>query len=277
MNCGGPTPAPLARVHPSEEGIKRGRFRFPSLGGAPPRQRGRGGLVRARRLAAGLWVLACMAACGTSNDVSLIPNGGFEEADAANPGKPAGWDVPDGLGVQWVEAEGGGSGKAIRMDTAVSEKDMVASWRKAGLDQWDVPKATGDAIAATYGLSYYSDWLPVVSGQVYRVRFRWKGPGGAKVWVRGYGLLRGEPRHIFDALINGEGGQDWTAQSQTFHPTRRTPHVTRMRVMLYAYWPPGVYWFDDVRLETATVEEWEKESGLTVTNMAPLREKVPVP
>ena len=27
------------------------------------------------------------------------------------------------------------------------------------------------------------------------------------------------------------------------------PEVTEMKVMLYAYWPPGLYWFDNVTIE----------------------------
>jgi hypothetical protein len=42
-----------------------------------------------------------------------------------------------------------------------------------------------------------------------------------------------------------------------FSPTRVRPEVTEMRVMLYAYWPPGVYWFDNVRIEPAA-DEGEK-------------------
>ena len=32
-------------------------------------------------------------------------------------------------------------------------------------------------------------------------------------------------------------------------PTKFRPEVTEMKVMLFAYHPPGVYWFDNVKIE----------------------------
>ena len=187
-----------------------------------------------------------------SQGASLVRNGGFEQTDGGDASRPAGWDKPDGLGVQWTNSvPGDGHGKAIRMDTRVTEQQMVAQWKKIGLTQWDIPKPADNAIAATYGLSYYSETIPVRSGQVYRVTFDFKGPsGGAKVWVRGYGMLQGEMRRRYETIVNCRvSSGEWTAFSQEFHPTKFRPEVTEMKVMLYAYWPPGVYWFDNVRIE----------------------------
>jgi hypothetical protein len=174
---------------------------------------------------------------------ALLVNGDFEQADPKDAGKPAGWDKPDGLGVQWI-------GKAIRMDTRISERDMVAQWRKVGLT-WDIPNPAGNAIAETYGLSYYSDPMPVKSGQTYRVSFDYKGPsGGAKVWVRGWGMFQGEKRRRWETIVFCRTqGKDWTHLEQDFHPTKARPEVTEMKVMLYAYYPPGEYWFDNVKIE----------------------------
>lgn len=181
---------------------------------------------------------------------NLVRNGGFEQADAEYPARPAHWDVPDGLGVIWAQAEGD-HGKAIRMDTAISETRMVRQWRTTGIDKWDIPDAEDNPIAATYGLSFYSATIPVTSGQCYRVSFDFKGRNnGAKVWVRAYGMFRGEKRRRYEVLVNCRvPDQRWHRFSQDFHPTRRTPAVSEMKVMLYAYWPPGVYWFDNVRIE----------------------------
>jgi hypothetical protein len=191
----------------------------------------------------------------------LVRNGGFEEADADVAGKPAGWDVPDGLGVQWTNAPGDGRGLAIRMDTSVSEQAMVAQWRKAGIQKWDIPKPSGAAVAGAYGLSFYSDAMPVASGQAYRVRFDYRGPsGGAKLWVRGYGLFRGRERRRYETIVNCRvDGEEWRSFSQAFHPTRLRPDVGTVRVMLYAYWPPGVYWFDNVSIEPVGDGEYEAD------------------
>jgi hypothetical protein len=183
---------------------------------------------------------------------SLLPNGSFELADARDQAKPAGWDRVDGLGVQWTASPRPGHGKAIRMDTRISEQAMQAQWVKTGLTNlWNIPKPEKNAIAETYGLSLYSDPIPVQSGQAYRITFDYQGPdNGAKVWVRGWGLFQGEKRRRWETAIPcpcKDGA--WTTVSQVFHPTRARPEVTEMRVMLFAYYPPGVSWFDNIRIE----------------------------
>ena len=40
----------------------------------------------------------------SSRAQSVLPNGDFQQGDPAHPGKPAHWDLPDGLGVQWTDA-----------------------------------------------------------------------------------------------------------------------------------------------------------------------------
>jgi hypothetical protein len=206
------------------------------------------------------------AACGVAAEppAALVPNGGFEAADPENPAAPAHWDRPDGLGVVWTNApdgESGERGRAMRLDTRVSEKAMVEQWRKVGLDQWDIPDPAESPVAGTYGLSFYSDPIPVSTGCPYRVTFDFMGPsGGGKLWVRGYGELRGRRRRLYETIVNCRGGTDrWTPFSQVFHPTRLRPAVREMRVMLYAYWPPGVYWFDAVRIEPVSEEVYARE------------------
>jgi hypothetical protein len=185
---------------------------------------------------------------------SLVENGDFETADADEPGRPAGWAVPDGLGVQWTSAPAGSDGaprgKAIRLDTRVSEKDMVASWKAKGITEWDIPSPAESPVAGTYGLSYYSQPISIETGVTYRVEFDYMGPpGGAKVWVRCYGLLNDRMRRRYETIVKCGGAKDeWTEFSKDFCPTRLRPEVTEMKVMLYAYWPPGVYWFDNVRI-----------------------------
>ena len=79
--------------------------------------------------------------------------------------RPAGWNKPDGLGVQWMEAPADTNrisrGKAIRINTAITEKAMMAQWQSAGINEWNIPKPTDAPVAAAYGLSFYSDTLPV--------------------------------------------------------------------------------------------------------------------
>lgn len=206
-----------------------------------------------------LWLGSVAGAAGAD---SLLPNGGFQTAAAADPAKPAAWAKPDGLGVQWIDSGDPAHGKAIRMDTRVSEKAMVEQWKKTGLtNEWNIPKAENNAIAETYGLSYYSDAIPVKPGQPYRISFDFKGASsGGKVWVRGWGTVQGKPRRLWETWVrcNSQGG-GWSACSQVFFPTKFRPAVTEMRVMLFAYYPAGIYWFDNVRLEPISVQAYEAE------------------
>jgi hypothetical protein len=210
--------------------------------------------------------LPCLAAV----EVPLVVNGDFTAADPADARRPLGWDLPDGLGVSWLDAPGTGHGKAIRMDTRVSERDMVTRWQELKLD-WNIPDPATSPVSDTYGLSYYSAAFPAKSGQAYRVSWSFIGnAGGVKVWVRGYGPgTEGGERRIFEAV--SEGGQhlagaspDWRSAGHCFHPTRMTPKVTSLKVMLFAYHPAGVYWFDDLRVEEisdATYAEYRRNAG----------------
>lgn len=203
-------------------------------------------------------VLVASALAGA--EPPLVPNGGFEAGavDEAGRERPAGWEPPDGLGVRWEEAPGG-EGRCIVLDTAVSERDLVARWRELGMDDRDIPDPSGGAVAATYGLSYHSDPVPCAPGQAYRLRFRFRGPAGCKVWVRGYGELRGKRRRLYEAVAAGAASDDWRAFEHVFHPTRHRPAVGELRVMLYAYHPPGAYRFDDVSLEPIDDATYERE------------------
>ena len=194
---------------------------------------------------------------------NLLPNGNFERSDPVDSRRPTGWDLPDGLGVQWAQSD---RGKAIRLDTQISEIRMNEQWTKMGLtNTWFIPKADPTAIAETYGLSYYSGVVPVKTGQPYRVSFDYKGaPGGGKVWVRCFGQQAGEIRRLYEKIVFCEKkGTDWVHYQEVFFPTKYRPAVTEMRVMLYAYYPAGVYWFANISLEPITPEEYGRVKAET--------------
>lgn len=194
---------------------------------------------------------------------SLLPNGGFEQADAKDPSHPAGWDKVDGLGVVWTNAPKGSDGiergKAIRIDTTHSEIAMCEQWKKTGLEKYVFPKPQKNPIAETYGLSYYSDPIPVEKGQPYKVTFDYKSKFQGMLWVRGYGMLNNEKRRLWETKIECRASaDDWVTISQEFWPTKYRPAVTEMRVMLYAYYPPGIYWYDNVKIEPITEAEYNQ-------------------
>jgi hypothetical protein len=188
---------------------------------------------------------------------SVVPNGDFEQADPARADKPAGWELSDGLAVSWADAPGQGHGKAIRMDTSLSEQAVVASNAKAGLTKWVFPNPQGSPIGESYGLSLYSEAVPVIAGKTYKVSFDFcseKGTGG-KLWFRGYGLVNGQEKRLYEGTIDCNGSPDWKTFSGMFNPTRYTPNVTEFKIMLYANVPDGVAWFDNIHVEATDDED----------------------
>jgi hypothetical protein len=191
---------------------------------------------------------------------SVLPNGDFEQADPVHPGKPAHWDLPDGLGVQWTDAPtvpgAPPHGKAIRMDTSQTEKAMVESYAKAGLTQWVFPNPACNAIAGTYGLSLYSEAVPATPGKTYRVTFDYmseKGTAG-KLWFRAYADVNGEKKRVYEGTVDCDSKGTWKQFAGLFHPTKYRPDVSEFKIMLFAFYPAGVAWFDNVRVEAVDDE-----------------------
>ena len=186
---------------------------------------------------------------------NVLPNGDFEQSDPANPVKPLHWELPDGLGIRWAAAPdvpgAPPHGKALRMDTAVSEVALVENREKMGLKEWVFPHPKGNEIAKTYGLSFYSDAIPAEPGKAYRVSFDYmseKGTAG-KVWLRGYGKRGEKMMRLYEAVMDCKSKGTWQRFSEVFHPTKHRPEVTEFKLMLFTYFPPGVCWFDNVTVE----------------------------
>jgi len=203
---------------------------------------------------------------------SLLPNGDFEQADPANPAKPAHWDLPDGLGVQWTNApDNSGHGKAIRMNTAISEIDMNNQWVKVGITQWLFPHPKKNPIAESYGLSLYSDPVPLKPGQAYKIGFDYMSEGKTKgkLWFRAYVDREGNLHRLYEGVIDCASRGTWSHFTGTFNPTQHCPTVTQFKVMLFCYFPPGVCWFDNV-----TVAEDDAKKEPTPPSAS---DKTPVP
>lgn len=215
------------------------------------------------RFPASLLLLTALASLGAAEN--LVLNGSFEEADPTDATQPNHWGRIDGLGVRWAPAPpdtaGVSAGKALRFDTSISERDMVARWKAMGSTEWDVPDPATSPIGASYGLSLYSDAMPIKPATPYLVTVRHRGPGGGKIWVRGYAKRGDAMKRVYEAQTELPAGKDWRETTYAFDPTRHTPQVTEVKIMLYAYWPAAESWFDDVGLRVATAEELATEDA----------------
>ena len=115
-------------------------------------------------------------------------------------------------------------------------------------------------VAAMEGVAYYTRFFDVEPGATYRVRLRVKSMGPTvKVFVKYYAWLHtvGEPegqwREVGRSPMNCRGPKkQWGWHQRDCHPrvyetrAKRVYHTKKCRIGLYAYWPEGVVYFDDV-------------------------------
>lgn len=207
---------------------------------------------------------------------SILPNGGFETGKNF---QPKGWDAVDGLCSFWVK---GDHGKYLMFDTDVDQGQAWDWWKaiKRGVKPAAAPKPIRteyphyNAVGGIEGVKLYSDYLPVKPGQTFLLTARIKGPdrGGAKIFVKAYALLptakseKPVRREVWQMYMHcNTKGDEWKEYRQPFtvpanlsvveKKTARGeaktyfPKIQWLRVMPYAYWEVGKYYFDDIKIQ----------------------------
>lgn len=186
------------------------------------------------------------------------PNGGFEKGVQ----HPTGWDRLDGLTTFRIP---GPTGKCLKIDTDVYHDEWVA-WRKAwkaGAEPESAPAKTPtsgpkyNTVAGIYGVSYPSGPIPVEPGQAYKVEIDYRGRSTdfffPKLFIRGYADVGGEKRVVYDAYLALRSLTDTDAWKHNVRiveiPDDTQAPVEFVRLMIYAYWPPGIYEFDNVSMK----------------------------
>lgn len=145
-----------------------------------------------------------------------------------------------------------------------------------------------DTLAGLDGVWYYSDYVPIERGKEYWLTLDVKGPP-ILVWLVGYpdkpdttfgadqGALQqylqeasgtAEPqkrgrkvfihKYTWKGQMPAGGSDEWKTYSRRakpFHPTKNTPNVRYVRVLIYPFWPPGEYRVDNVKLVEYTASE----------------------
>jgi hypothetical protein len=132
-------------------------------------------------------------------------------------------------------------------------------------------------VAGLHGIHYRSDYVPLEPGAVYRFSVDARSDGGTpKVFIKGFvdQRVRTEQgvrvlkRNAYRAPLTLHGcGREWRRFARVFHPARskstyraRLIQPQYLRVELYAYWPPGNYQFDNVRLDIVGYEKVRREA-----------------
>ncbi len=217
--------------------------------------------------------------------INLLPNGGFEEGEGSPAhwqqidGLATFW-VED-------EDPARGKVLKLDTDVLQSQAYAWWKEILAGAKPDEAPKKLAtqepkyDTLAGLDGVWYYSDYIPIERGKLYWLSIDAKGPP-LKVWLLGYpekpdntfGADQGAWReyleessgraarqerghemfihkYIWKGRLETGGSETWQTYSRRakpFAPTKNTPRVRYVRVLIYAYWPPATYYVDNVTL-----------------------------
>jgi len=139
-----------------------------------------------------------------------------------------------------------------------------------------------DTLAGLDGVWFWSDYIPIEKGKAYWLTVDVKGPP-IMVWLVGYpekgstafgadakafqeyfrDKKAGKPRdnvrgfesilsrYDYRGQLQAGGSNEWRTYSRRarlFRPTKVTPNVRFVRILLLPYWPPTEYYVDNVRL-----------------------------
>ena len=113
-------------------------------------------------------------------------------------------------------------------------------------------------VAANNGLLCYSNWFDIEEYATYRASYDVKSLAPTvKIFVKCYDKIGGQWREIYRKPYNcrpkkdedGNPIQGWQTYVATFTPWHHKYSPKRARVMLYAYWPKGTVYYDNIILK----------------------------
>ena len=176
------------------------------------------------------------------------------------------WEKANGLTTFWEKDPF--RGRIARLDSRIEARQAMAweeTLRRNPSAAARPPKPMlakapyYSAIGGDHGVLLDSVLFAVEPGQDYRLTVDVRGTAGAYVWIKGF---RRHPKR--DMLLDcyqtrldatRPSPEEWRTISIGFNPTAKSPATTLMKVRLYAFWPVGVVYFANVRLEKITSEE----------------------
>jgi len=193
----------------------------------------------------------------TAAERNLVANGDFE-AGPKSGSKLPGWTETDGLTTFFVRDST--RRRMLKIDTDVTLAEADARWKEMEKAAAERPKAKAkgptkapyyDTVGGTTGAKVYSDYIRVEPGMRYRIKADVMSTGPTvKIFVKGYAKFQGGFRKYYQCYKNVKPATGtWKTWERTFNPTARSPKVTHIRVMPYAYWPIGQAYIDSLRVE----------------------------
>ena len=207
----------------------------------------------------GAAVFLFMSATPAAEHENLLENGSFDYGDKT----PENWGPANGLTSFYVNESG--RGRIVKMDSRISRMQAL-DWMKQFKANPDatppepvIAKNELDSIASNEGVWLDSGFIKVKPGQNYKLSVDFKGTAAPIVWIKGF-MFHPVRKDYTDAyqtrlVPDSPDKEKWKTFSIGFNPTGKTPKVEKIKVRIYAYWPPGIYYFDNVRVEEITPEE----------------------
>ena len=191
---------------------------------------------------------------------NLIKNGAFDDGEAF----AEHWERADGL-TSFFEAEEG-RGRIVKLDSLV-DRDQAMEWAaafkkdptlKPPAKKPIAPDSYG-SIGGNEGVMLDSELIDCKPGQNYKLTVDFKGDGKPFVWIKGF-LPHPKRNEYVDGYQtrlepDAPSKTEWRTFSIGFNPTAKSPKIQKIKVRLYAYWPNGLYYFDNVRVEEIAPEE----------------------
>ena len=193
---------------------------------------------------------------------NLVANGDFQAAGQ----QPRGWEKVDNL-TMFLEQADAGRGRVLHMDTDVYES-QARRWTqqfKAGAALAEAPKKIPtrgpkyNTVGGNYGVHNTCEPIPVVPGKTYRVEIDYRCASGdfffPKLFFRGWADVEGNDRIVYDGYLSLRSMEEtgrWKHNCRLLTVPRPEEiggrRVKYLRLMIYAYWPAGDYYFDNVGL-----------------------------
>lgn len=191
---------------------------------------------------------------------NLVKNGSFDEGENV----ALYWERADGL-TSFFETEEG-HGRIVKMDTQV-DRDQALEWAKVfkndptlkAPEKKPIAQTSYGTIGGNEGVMLDSEFIDCKPGQNYKLTADFKGDGKPFVWIKGFQWhsKRNEFVDGYQTRLepSTHSKTEWRTFSIGFNPTGKSPKIQKFKVRLYAYWPNGLYYFDNVRVEEITPEE----------------------
>jgi hypothetical protein len=227
-------------------------------------------------------------------DGNLVRNGDFETDDE---GVLVGWTKPDNLTVYWEDCGVSGKGLRLDTDVYRSEWEEHRKNPDEPMVKTTTSGTKYNTVGGTTGVAVYSRPIPVEPDGYYAIEYDVRGKGEPFLFIKGFWKCSPQDLHLmgkkmffkpfkpgasYSLMAMGTSGEEkrdahpgdyiqcfrqrlvarvgnpneWRHFKTVVHfePERRVEVVL---LELYAYWPPGEYFFDNVRMTKVTKAEAE--------------------